>query len=134
MDLETFRMAAEYKLAYHRMLQERAVALSVSRQLWFYGSITLVLVTFSCFALYNFGHHFLLIEYRQQIEIPYLFNPLNIFAPSTLFNDAMSVSFSRAFFALTVGFFGTVCGHDLLCHNIFHIFLLVASALLFVAA
>jgi hypothetical protein len=88
----------------------------------------LVLAIFASVAFHGFGHHFLLIEYRQQVFWDF-FNPFAIFNPSSLFDDtAMSIAFSRAFFLLTNSAVGKVCGLSLLCHNAFHIALLTSGA------
>lgn len=111
-----------------------SIRLKSTPALLFYGVIGLILVTFALWALYSFGNYFLLNEYRQQIRLLTPYHPLQMFPPRSLFDTtAMSVAFSRSFFLLTVGFFGKVCGYNLVCHNSFHVAILVVSAALTVA-
>lgn len=104
---------------------------AAGRPFVYYGAIGAVVAAFAAVAYVDFGHLFLLNEYRQWSEGSVFFNPLVLFSPSTIFNaSAFSVAFSRAFTFEVVAAFGGVCGSNASCHDVFHIALLCISALL----
>ena len=97
----------------------------------YYGPVAAVSLIFLALALAFFGHLFLMNEYRQWSDGATAFNPLVIFAPSTLLNSSVpSVAFSRSFtFEIVAGISGT-CGYNAVCHNAIHIGILTVSGFL----
>ena len=90
-------------------------------------------IAFFIAAVALFGNLFPLLEYRQWIEFPGTFNPLQILVPEHILNGpGLTMAFSRTFALWIANDLGKVCDHAIPCHDSFSIGL-IAVASVFVA-